>query len=431
MSTKRTWQEELEIVDRTMRAISSVTDPEEIVDIYWDGIGVLLPAGSDSYMAVSRRNVAPPHFLVTRSSRFQEHFNPWTQRDRLPRLSGGLAGEILYGGKPVVIDDLPARLKPDDPAYFYLQGFQSLIALPTYDGGEALNFTFQLFPPGVTIERSVLPMMHWQASLFGRGTQNLVLKNQLAAALGALDRELKVVGEIQRSLLPRSLPTIAGFDLDAFYATSAQAGGDYYDFFPIADGRWGILIADVSGHGTPAAVVMAIMRAIAHTKPSLHASPTQLLGYLNTHLAKSYTQDGTFVTAFYAVLDPKAKTLTYSSAGHNPPRLVRGERAISLDGAGALPLGIFPEQSHPEATVDLQPEDLLLVYTDGITETMGPSNAQGQRQLFGTDRLDRLLVACKLAGPEECIRQVRAAIQAFSEGQAPADDQTVIAMRCL
>lgn len=431
MASGRTWQEELEIVDRTMRAISSVTDPEQIVDLYWDGIGELLPAASENYMAVSRRNVTPPHYLVTRSSRFTEHFNPWTQRDRLPRLSGGLVGEILDGARPVIIEDLPSRLQSDDPAHFYLQGFQSLIGLPTYDGGQALNFTFQLFPPGVEFDRRVLPMMHWQASLFGRGTQNLVLKNQLAAALGALDRELKVVGEIQRSLLPRSLPSIAGFQLDAFYATSAQAGGDYYDFFPIGDGRWGILIADVSGHGTPAAVVMAIMRAIAHTKPSLHASPTQLLGYLNAHLVQSYTQDGTFVTAFYAVLDPKDGTLTYSSAGHNPPRLVRGERAISLDGAGSLPLGIFAGQSHPEAVVGLQKGDLLLVYTDGITETMAPGNATGQRRMFGTDRLDQLLIACSGEGPSECIRRVRAAIQGFSEGQPPADDQTAIAMRCL
>lgn len=424
------WQQELEIIDRAMRTISGITDPEELVHVYWDAIGDLLPIPESDYLAVSRRNVEAPHYLITRSSRFTEHFNPWTQRHLLPRQSGGIVGEVLYAGKPVVIDDLPARLRPDDPSYFYLQGFQSLVGLPTYDNGEALNFTFQLIPPGHEFDVTKLPLFHWQHSLFGRGTQNLVLRNQLAAALGALDRELKVVGDIQRSLLPANLPTIQGFDLNAFYATSAQAGGDYYDFFPIEDGRWGILIADVSGHGTPAAVVMAIMRAIAHTQPSLHNSPTQLLGYLNSHLAQSYTRDGTFVTAFYGVLDPVRRSLTYSSAGHNPPRLVRGDAAISLDGAGALPLGIFAEHSHPEATIALQQGDLLLVYTDGITEAMTPTDNTGQRQLFGVERLDRLLVDCGTHTAAACIARVRHALDTFAAGQTPLDDQTLIAVRC-
>src|SRR5213592_3185411 len=119
---RRPWQEELAIVDRTMKAISGVVDPEELVEVYWKGIGELIPSGE--YVALSRRGVEPPFYLITRSSRFTEHFNPWTQRHRLPRLSGGLLGEIAYANAPVIIDDLPARLSDDDPARFYLQGFQ-------------------------------------------------------------------------------------------------------------------------------------------------------------------------------------------------------------------------------------------------------------------------------------------------------------------
>ena len=213
------WQEELAIIDRTMKAISGVTDPEQLVEIYWNGIGELIAI--NDYVALSRRNVEPPYFLITRSSRFTEHFNPWTQRERLPRMSGGLLGEIAYADRPLIIDDLPARLSADDPARFYLEGFQSLIALPQYDGGEALNFTVLLLPPGDEINHTMIPMMHWQAGLFGRGTQNLVLRNQVSAALSALDRELQVVGAIQRSLLPRELPEIEGFELSAYYETSA------------------------------------------------------------------------------------------------------------------------------------------------------------------------------------------------------------------
>ena len=428
MLKRRPWQEELAIIDRTMKAISGVTDPEELVEVYWEGIGDLLPI--HDYVAVSRRDIEPPFYLVTRSSRFTEQPNPWTERHRLPRLSGGLLGEIAYGNRPVIINDLPARLSADDPGRFYLDGFGSLVALPQYDGGEGLNVTAMLLPPGQEIDPSMIPMLHWQSGLFGRGTHNLVLRNRLGAALAALDRELQTVGEIQRSLLPRDLPPIPGFELAAYYRTSARAGGDYYDFFPLPDGGWGVFIADVAGHGTPAAVLMAITHAIAHAQPGTHAPPAALLQYLNDRLTRAYTRGGTFVTAFYAVLDPATRTLTYSRAGHNPPRLVRRGRVIPLDGDGGLPLGILDGESYGQATVTLERGDLLLLYTDGITEASPPVKGDGPRQLFGTDRLDRLLLDCGAASAEGCVARVRAEVAAFCENAPPTDDQTLIAMRC-
>jgi sigma-B regulation protein RsbU (phosphoserine phosphatase) len=426
---RRTWQEELSIIDRTMKAISGMTDPEQLVETYWNGIGELIAI--NDYVAVSRRNVDPPFYLITRSSRFTEHYNPWTQRERLPRISGGLLGEIAYGNRPQIIDDLPKRLSAEDPARFYLEGFQSLIALPHYDSGEAVNTTILLLPAGVDIDYAMVPMMHWQAGLFGRGTQNLVLRNQLGDALSALDRELQIVGAIQRSLLPRELPSIAGFELSAHYQTSAWAGGDYYDFFPLYGGRWGLFIGDVSGHGTPAAVLMAITHALAHAQPGTHTPPEVLLEYLNNHLSRAYTRDGSFVTAFYAILDPPKRTLTYSRAGHNPPRLVRGDRVLSLEEIGALPLGIIEGQAYEETTVRLEPGDLLLLYTDGITEAAVPRSGQETNALFGVERLDKLLLDCRSNSADECIGRIRAAVSAFCEDAPPADDQTLIAMRCV
>ena len=424
----RPWREKLAIVDRTMRAISGVTDPEELVNVYWQNIGDLVQIGD--YVALSRRDVEPPGYLVTRSSRFAQDLNPWTQRDRLPKLSGGLLGEIAYADAPVFIDDLPARLRADDPGHFYLHGFQSLVALPQYDDGQGLNVTAMLCPPGVEMDPDLIPMLHWQAGLFGRGTQNLVLRNQLAEVLSSLNTELRAVGQIQRSLLPESLPAIPGFELATSYQTSAQAGGDYYDFFPLADGGWGLLVADVSGHGPPAAVLMAITHAIAHARPGTHTPPAALLNYLNDRLTQAYTRGGTFVTAFYAVLDPVARTLTYARAGHNPPRLVRGDRVTSLDGAGGLPLGILDGQAYGQATVALAPADLLLLYTDGITEAMPPSPTGPGRDLFGTERLDAVLLGCGGGTAEACVARVQSAVSAYCGCAAPTDDQTLIAVRC-
>jgi phosphoserine phosphatase RsbU/P len=425
---RQPWQDELAIIDRTMKAISGVVDPEELVEVYWSNIGELLTI--DDYVSVSRRDIEPPHYLITRSSRFTEHPNPWTQRERLPRLSGGLLGEIVYANRPVIIDDLQTRLREDDPAHFYLQGFASLVALPQYDGGEGLNVTAMLLPPGEEIDHAMIPMLHWQSGLFGRGTQNLVLRNQLADALAALDQELQTVGSIQRSLLPEELPRIQGLEVATYYQTSARAGGDYYDFFPLPGGGWGVFIADVSGHGTPAAVLMAITHAIAHAQPGTHAPPPVLLNYLNDLLTRFYTRSGTFVTAFYAVYDPATRKLVYSRAGHNPPRLVRNQRVVSLGESSGLPLGVMDDQHYDQSTVELQAGDLVLLYTDGITEAFAPTTVAGTRELFGVERLDRVLLGNCGKSAQVCIDRIRAEVALFSENRPPVDDQTLIAIRC-
>ncbi len=424
---RREWREELEIIDKTMKAISGVSDPEELVSVYWNGIGELLPI--EDFISVSRRHTTAPNYYITRSSRFAEDINPWTQRHKLPHLSGGIMGDVAYANKPVFMDDLDKRLRSDDPAHFYLQGFSSLIALPQYDGGEGINVTCMLLPAGESIDPSIIPVLHWQSGLFGRGTQNLVLKNQLGEVLEALDRELQTVGEIQRSLLPDQLPKVNGVDLAADYVTSARAGGDYYDFFPLPGGRLGIFIADVSGHGTPAAVLMAITHAIAHAEPGTHAPPDALLTYLNRRLVRSYTRSGAFVTAFYGILDPATGELEYSIAGHNPPRLIRADGVIGLEDAASLPLGIMDDTAYTKAKLTLRDGDLVVFYTDGITEAAGPLRDDGSIERFGTDRLDRLMLECGGTDAADCIARIRKAVAAFSSELPPGDDQTLIALR--
>jgi len=157
-----------------------------------------------------------------------------------------------------------------------------------------------------------------------------------------------------------------------------------------------------------------------------------LLGYLNHRLTRSYTRGGTFVTAFYAVLDSITRQLTYSSAGHNPPRLVRNNQIIPLsEGGHGLPLGILDNQPYGQSTLTLQPGDLLLLYTDGITEAFAPPKGESQRQLFGVERLDNLLLNCHDPSAQSCIDRIRAAVTQFSENTLPTDDQTLIAIRCL
>jgi sigma-B regulation protein RsbU (phosphoserine phosphatase) len=211
--------------------------------------------------------------------------------------------------------------------------------------------------------------------------------------------------------------------LAAHYQTSRRAGGDYYDFFPLPDDRWGILIADVSGHGTPAAVVMAITHSIAHTYPGPPAPPCEMLDYVNRKLTTHYTNgSGTFVTAFYGVYDPKTRELQYSCAGHPPPRVksCQGNRIYSMDCDPNLPLGISADQCYPGKAHTLRPGDQLVFYTDGITEAF---NHEGDQ--FGVERLDAALNRCENEAPE-LIDAVLCDLDRFTNGAPAGDDRTLV-----
>src|SRR5262249_27059175 len=158
-----------------------------------------------------------------------------------------LFARLIYGDEPVIIDDL--AVDPNDPAAEYLEGHRSLAAIPMFDQGTALNMVVLLRKERAAFPPDEFPQMVWITNLFGRATNNLVLSDDLKRANRALDREMKAVGEIQRSLLPEKTPKISTLDLAAYYQPSQRAGGDYYDFFPLPKGKWGIVIADVSGHG--------------------------------------------------------------------------------------------------------------------------------------------------------------------------------------
>ncbi|WP_435019149.1 PP2C family protein-serine/threonine phosphatase [Tundrisphaera sp. TA3] len=414
------WREKLDHVVETMREMSLHDDPQEMVRAYAARVRRHQP--TDGHISLSRRGLESPYYRITRSTRWTEAVDPWREKDRLPLLKGGLLGELIYGDRPRIIDDL--KVGPDDPAFEYLDGFRSLMAIPHFDRGEAINMVISLRKAPAAFPAEQFPDWVQISSLFGRATQNLVLSAQLKDAYAVVERELKIVADIQRSLLPKKVPTIPTLDIAASYQTSRWAGGDYYDFFALPEGKWGILIADVSGHGTPAAVLMAVMHSLAHGFPGPHGPPSALLDRVNQQLATLYTADNeSFVTAFYGIYDPERRELAYSSAGHNPPRLKHcdSDSVELLEGARGLPLGLFAEEVYENTTLSLVPGDRLVFYTDGITEANSPDG-----QLFGEKRLDDILG--KVCGGEasELVEDVLREVRAFTGDAPPADDQTLL-----
>jgi len=407
-----------------MRELSRQKNPQAAARLYGDGLRKLNLIPSDRYLSLSRRGLERPWFRITRNSSWKTQPDPWNEPEKLPLLSGGILSDILYSNEPAIVQDLDTAVSKDDPAYDYLHDMKILVSLPHYDDGESINAGVVLAKDPSKISLDAVPMMVWQANLWGRATLNLVTHQKLEKAWQALDRELKVVADIQRSLLPRKLPAIPGVQLAAYYQTSQRAGGDYYDFFPLPDNRWGILLADVSGHGTPAAVLMAVTHAIAHSHPNHPTPPEDVLAFVNKKLASLYTVDnGNFVTAFYAVYDASTRAIQYASAGHPAPRLVRGGTVAGLDGETSLPLGVDGRERFLQHQTTLQPGDRLVLYTDGITEAFNPAG-----ELFGTQRLDDACTAAGNSSAEEMLQRLLTALGTFSQQATATDDRTVLTM---
>jgi sigma-B regulation protein RsbU (phosphoserine phosphatase) len=415
------WRTQLAYIVETMREMSSQTDPQEMGRLYSKRMRGLIPV--DASLSISRRDLDAPLYRITRSTRWTEDVNPWKQREKLPLLQGGVLTELLYGDQPRLFDDF--AVPPGDPASDYLSGYRSVAAIPMYDRGISLNMILLMRKEPGAFHPEQFPSMVWQSNLYGRATHNLVLSEQLKEAYEEVDHELKIVAGIQRGLLPTHAPVIPGVGVATYYQTSARAGGDYYDFFPLPDGRWGILIADVSGHGTPAAVIMAITHSLAHTFAGPHDRAGRLLEYLNDRLQGRYTRDSSFVTAFHAVYDPATRRLTYASAGHNPPRLKRCDDGslASLDQVAGLPLGILGGEQYEESAMTLVRGDQLILYTDGITEA---HDAVGK--MFGVERLDRVLENCAV-GADDLLRSVLDEVAAFTGGRPAHDDRTLLVLK--
>lgn len=419
MSGTGEWQERLAHVVATVREISEQTDPQAMVRTYRARMRNVLP--TDRTVSLSRRGLTPPNYCITRASIWPEEPNPWKEKSRLPVYDRGLLGDLIYGDQPRIIDDID--LADDDPAREHLEGMGSLIALPLYDKGVSMNMVVLMRKERAAFDREQFPDWVLTGNLFGRATHNLVLADEVKQAYQAVDRELEVVAEMQRALLPAELPQMPAAEWAAHYQTSRRAGGDYYDFFELPDGKWGVLIADVSGHGTPAAVLMAITQSIARSHPGPPMSPAGMLHHLNHRLAGEYTAwNGTFVTAFYAVYDPATRDMKYASAGHHPPRIkgCGGGAILALDEAQNLPLGIDANERFDESSHRLHSSDQLVLFTDGITEASNPDG-----DMFGLENLDRVLSKCTRMA-SGLIQSIVTEVNTFTNHAPPDDDRTVL-----
>jgi serine phosphatase RsbU (regulator of sigma subunit) len=244
-----------------------------------------------------------------------------------------------------------------------------------------------------------------------------------ASERGRLEQEMTIARDIQMELLPRTFPRITGLDIFAFTVPARHVGGDCYDVIDVGDGRLAVTIGDVSGKGTPAAILMANVQAAVRALSESGVPAAQLIARVN-RLVHTFTEDSAFITFFYCVLDTRTGDLTYVNAGHNPPAIFRADGGKQFLDRGGLVIGVMPGADYEEGHAVLAPGDDLVLYTDGITEA-----ANADDEMFGEERLEALLLEHRHRSAREIEEHVYSGIRDFVGAAAQSDDLTMVVVK--
>ena len=331
-------------------------------------------------------------------------------------------GQTLKVGKDGMVGYVAAtgkmRYAPDvrrDPYYIACEeSTLSEVAIPLLVDDRLVGvFTashpeLNAFPPGQ------LRLLQALCSHVAVAVQNARLFQRERQERERMSREAHEARIIQQALLPKSSPYVPGFAISGLSIPAGAVGGDWYDFIPLSNGKWGLVLADVSGKGTAAALLMSATRGMLRSLAEAGCGPGEVLGRLNNLMVEDFPS-GRFVTMVYAVLDPASRTLTFANAGHLRPLLVNEHSAHFLDTDRGMPLGLAAG-GFSEVEVPLSAGSRLVFYSDGITEAANPADEE-----YGAGRLEQHLSGTGCS-PESILQDVRT----FVNGAGLQDDATVI-----
>ena len=360
---------------------------------------------------------------------------------RIP-IGSGIAGWVAQNAQATLTNDVSR-----DPRFYHTvdagTGFktQALMAAPLIVRDRVIGVVEVSNKPGGFVE-SDLDLLSTIAGGAAIAIENARLY-QIAVEEGRMERELQVALQVQSSMIPQQTPQIPGWELAALWHPARVVGGDYYDFIPLTlaksmpgspdrDGRsafargLGIVIADVTDKGIPAALFMTLTRSTVRASIIPGRTPADCISQANRLIAAD-SLNGTFVTFFYGQLDTTLAELTYVNAGHNPPMYYHAaDNSLTELSRTGVALGIIDTFRYEERALKLDPGDFVLLYTDGITEATSPN-----AEYFGEERLTRIVVDHHTATAAEIVATVQAAFHKFTAGAPPSDDITMVVVKRL
>ncbi len=406
--------EELSILNDVALAVSSTLALDEIVALIVQKSVKHLRVEQGAVLLIDKHEAEAPLRTMIRRAESDYSGIPY-------RLGDQITGWMLKNQQPLVVNDLATDKRfrvPEEAATM-----RSLLCVPLRLKGRMIGVLSVFNKHGgeefTEGDGRLLTIIGAQSA---QVIENARLYEE-EQALAKIEQELSTARTIQQKLLPKAPPELSGYDLAGRSEPAKQVGGDYFDYFSREGDGTVVCLADVSGKGISAALLMANMQAAIRSLSLSDATLTARLEHANQLLYNS-TDSDKFVTMFYAVLEPSSHELRYSNAGHNPPLLISTDGSVRELSDGGPVLGILPAFSYTQASVSLAPGDLLLIYSDGFSEAANTGFEE-----FGEGRLQELAVANREKPAAELIDLIASEVNAFCGDAPQTDDMTIVAVR--
>jgi serine phosphatase RsbU (regulator of sigma subunit) len=412
-----------DLLMHTLQDLQDTLDLNEILDQLLDAIKPLVAYDAAGVFVLSQDlgagwGAEPTAVIAGVASRgFLER--P-IEEDAMLALGAGIIGHVIRTGEGLVIPDV--RLEP-----LYVEGRPetlSEIAVPILRRGQPIG--------ALNLERDVpeafsaadLDVLSFFADAAAITIDKAILHQQLLEKR-RVEHQLRIARDVQARLLPAEAPALPGYDLAGVCLPTELIGGDYYDFLPLIWGRLGLVIADVSGKGVPAALIMSAFRAILRSQLDGSADPAQVMMAAN-RLLPEFTGKADFVTVLLGILDPESGWIAYANCGHNPPLLLRSDGTVERLLCGGLPLGLFADVTYATNAIRLAPGDALVLYTDGVTDWL---DERGEP--YGMARLGEAVAASGRGTSADMIAAITAGRRDQSGRLGYEDDYTLVVVKRL
>lgn len=397
------------VMVEAFRLTTDGSDAQRILNGILDGLVSLVDHDAAGIYVVDTLGARVSHSLA------RGCVNPMPVEMSAPFEGHGVVGRVLASGEPVSLHDQPGVCEGRERA-------RSRLVVPLVGSHGRVRGALDLWSDRSSgYDQAAEAVVGVYASAVAATIENARLIAEVRDKR-RLDSDLALARDVMEDLLPQATPALAGFDIAGAHESSLAVGGDYYEFIPLPEDRWGVVIADVVGKGIAAALLVAAIRASIASLVGHELAVRAIMRRANRFFHES-VEEGRYVTLFYMVFDVPAKSLLYVNAGHVPPVLVRENGEVELLEEGGVPLGLFEAPRYFEGHATLAAGDVLGLYTDGIVEQTNPEGEE-----YGSSRLIRTLREAGQAGATELCSRVMQDVHRFGAGKQ-VDDRTLLIIR--
>ena len=399
------------------KTISRSLDLDEVLNLVMDTLGSLIPydAAGIYLIEFSPEDKSPYIFKSKVIRGYQISFELIEPR---LKLGEGFLGTVAQTGKPIISADVS-----EDERYFAARELTRSEMLAPIISNDRVIGVFDLesdrFDAYSEDDLSILQLLTSQVAIIiekVRLHEEVVEKKRIQA-------QLEIARQVQLELLPEKDPEVANFDISAYIFPAEEVSGDYYDWVKIFDDQIGIVVADAVGKGIPAALLMSFLRASLRSAVQIGYAPHIAFSKVSSLLRDSI-KDNQFITGIYGLLDSTNKTFVFSNAGHNPPLLIKPDGEYRFVEYGDVPLGMFTDAHYHQHFIRFEPGQVLVIYTDGITEAANPNGDEYGQERFAKRILDGIHLPAK-----KLIDHVRKGVADFTESKFLDDDGTLFIVK--